>query len=209
MNTLLLISTIVLWLVVGLLAFLVLGTLRAWGRLNWRLDQFEAVTPHRVGRSGLMLGRKAPDFTLPSVFGGEACLHDFAGRNVLLVFVQPGCGPCHAIAPELNRLAARQSDLQVLSVNNGDLEQVRQWARQVNAQFPVLVQRQWDVSKRYEVFATPFAFLIDEERFVVSKGFIGSGEHLGYLLSAARTSEKHQLASEKSPEQEVEAMVNA
>ena len=31
-------------------------------------------------------------------------LQHFAGRKLLLVFMQPGCGPCHSITPELNVL---------------------------------------------------------------------------------------------------------
>ena len=58
--------------------------------------------------------KKAPDFTLSSIAGHEVSLHDFAGRKVLLVFVQPGCGPCHAVVPDLNRLASRKRDVQVL-----------------------------------------------------------------------------------------------
>src|SRR5512145_103011 len=120
METYLLISNIVLLLAVGFLAFLLLGALRALGLQGWRLDQLEATTPSRIGRSGLKPGKQAPGFTLPSVAGGEVSLGDFAGRKVLLVFVQSGCGPCHDIAPELNRLAARDGDWQVLVVNNAE-----------------------------------------------------------------------------------------
>src|SRR5947209_10945002 len=104
MNLFWLISSLALWALVLFLGFLLLGTLRALGLLRWRLEQLEATTPSRLGRSGLKPGKKAPDFTLPSVAGPEVALHDFAGRPVLLVFTQTGCGPCHTIMPELNRL---------------------------------------------------------------------------------------------------------
>src|SRR5215472_17174645 len=95
MTTFLVISSIVLWVLVLFLAFLVLGALRNQGLLNWRLDQLQATTPSRLGRDGLKPGKKAPDFTLPSAAGPELSLHEFSGRRVLLVFVQGGCGPCH------------------------------------------------------------------------------------------------------------------
>src|SRR5262245_38789840 len=103
METFSLVSHIVLWVLVLFLGFLLLGALRAYGVLRWKLEQLEATTPNRVGRAGLKPGKRAPEFTLPSVSGGEVSLVDFAGKPLLLVFVQAGCGPCHAIAPELNR----------------------------------------------------------------------------------------------------------
>src|SRR5438093_1914872 len=91
---------IVLWAVVLFLGFLLLGTLRALGLLSWRLEQLEATTPSRLGRDGLKIGKKAPDFTLPSVANGDVSLHDFAGRKALVVFTQSGCGPCKVIGPD-------------------------------------------------------------------------------------------------------------
>src|SRR5262249_56306756 len=107
MNTVWMISNVALWLAVLFLGFLLLGTLRALGLLRWRLEQLEATTPSRLGRSGLKPGKKASDFTLPSVAGTEVSLRDFTGRKVLLVFTQAGCGPCRQIMPELNRLSER------------------------------------------------------------------------------------------------------
>jgi methylamine dehydrogenase accessory protein MauD len=185
-----LISNIVLWLVVLALGFLLLGALRALGLLRWRLDQLEATTPSRMGRGGLKPGKKAPDFTLPSVAGHEVSLHDFAGRKVFLVFTQSGCKPCHRILPELNKLQ-RGGDVQVLVVNNGEMEATRKWADEAQARAPVLVQQQFSVSKRYEMYATPFAFLIDDRGVIASKGIINNGQHIGFVLSGAGDATKN------------------
>jgi methylamine dehydrogenase accessory protein MauD len=158
-------SNIVLWVLLLLVGFLLLGALRALGLLRWRLEQLEATTPSRLGRGGLKPGKQAPDFTLPSFAGDEVSLHDFAGRKVFLVLTQSGCKPCHRIMPELNKLQ-RGGDVQVLVVNNGEMEATRRWADEVRPGFPVLVQQQLSVSKRYEIYATPFAFLIDERGII-------------------------------------------
>jgi methylamine dehydrogenase accessory protein MauD len=144
----------------------------------------EATTPSRVGRNGLRPGKSAPDFTLANVSGGEIALRDFADRKVLLVFTQSGCGPCQRIMPELNRLQAA-GDVQVLVVNNGELEPTRTWAAQARIRFPVAVQAHYSVSRRYEVFATPYAFLIDEWGVIASKGIINNRQHIGYILDGA------------------------
>jgi len=184
MNAVLLIGNFVLLAAVLGLAFLVLGALRALGLVNFRLDQMEAMRPSRIGREGLKIGRKAPDFTLPSASGGERSLSEFAGRKVLLVLTQSGCGPCMEIVPELNRLHARDK-YQVLVVNHGEPEATRLWVAETKATFPVLAQKKLSVSKRYEVFVTPFAFVIDEQGIITSKGIAGSRQYLGYVLTGA------------------------
>jgi methylamine dehydrogenase accessory protein MauD len=188
MSILWILSTIVLWVVVLFLGFLLLGALRALGLLHWRLEQLEATTPKRLGRDGLKPGKRAPDFTLPSTSGDQVSLHDFAGRKVFLVFTQSGCSPCKKIIPELNRLGPGE---QVLVVNNGDLEATRQWSAEAAARFPVLAQTQFSISKKYEVFATPFAFLIDEKGVIVSKGIVNNRQHIRYVLSGTRPVESN------------------
>jgi methylamine dehydrogenase accessory protein MauD len=198
MSLLWLISYLALWLLVLMLGFLLIGTLRALGLLRWRLDQFEATTPSRLGRNGLKPGKKAPEFSLPGVTGGEVNLHDFAGRKLLLAFMQPGCGPCHGITPELNRLQDA-GEVQVVVVQNGDVETVRKWEDKHRPRFPVAVQERLSLSKRYEVFATPFAFLIDERGVIASRGIASTKQYLGYVLSRAGSKPEH------APEEELPA----
>jgi methylamine dehydrogenase accessory protein MauD len=223
MNIFWILSVVFLWAVVLFLGFLLLGTLRSLGLLSWRLEQLEATTPKRLGRDGLKPGKKAPDFTLPCVTssplppspnrrggaGAEVSLHDLAGRKLLLVFVQTGCSPCKAVVPELNRL--ERGDTQVLVVNNGDFESTRKWSAEVGARFPVLSQEKFSISKKYEVFATPFAFLIDEKGIISSKGIINNRQHIGYVLSGKRFSEPGALATGDNGESnsQVEAETDA
>jgi methylamine dehydrogenase accessory protein MauD len=195
METFMLISNIALWATALTLGFLLLGVLRAYGVLNWKLEQLEATTPSR--RDGLRLGRKAPDFTLPSAAGGDQSLRDFRGRKVLLVFTQSGCGPCRAIAPELRRVHD-QGEYQVVVVNNGAPEETRRWAADVGAPFPVLAQERFSLSKQYQVFATPFAFVLDEKGAITSKGIAGSAQHLGYVLAGAGNTAKHDARDSES-----------
>lgn len=168
---------------VGFFAFLLLGVLRALAILRWRLDQLEATTPRRIGRNGLRRGAKAPEFTLPCTAGGDVSLRDFAGRKVLLVFTQSGCAPCHAILPELGRIA--NTNVQVLVVNNGDVEATRKVAEEAHAKFPILVQEGFRISRLYEVFATPFAFLIDEHGVVASQGIVTNKQYVHFVLASS------------------------
>ena len=83
-TTFLLICVTALWVTVRFLGFLLLGAVRALGLLSWRLQELGATMPKRLGRDGLKPGRKAPDFTLPSVEGKEISLHEFGGRKLLV-----------------------------------------------------------------------------------------------------------------------------
>jgi methylamine dehydrogenase accessory protein MauD len=203
----LLIMFVALWVALLALAFLLLGALRALGLLSWRLEQLEATMPNRTGRSGLRIGKKAPEFTLAGASGNDISLRDFAGRQVLLVFTQAGCAPCHKVMPDLNQLS--DSNVQVLVVNNGDPRTTRQWAAEVKARFPVLAQERFNVSRRYEVFATPFAFLIDERGVIKSKGIINNAQHIRFVLSGARRGVKQdQIEVEPSGADEKESAVS-
>jgi methylamine dehydrogenase accessory protein MauD len=184
MTTLWLLADIASWVVILFLGFLLLGALRTLALLRWRLEQLEATTPTRIGRSGLRPGTKAPDFGLPSVAGGEVTLHQFIGRKVLLVFTQSGCEPCRQIMPELNRLQHR-GEVQVLVVNNDNLDASRKWAEEAQAQIPIVAQERWVLSRRYEVFATPFAFLIDEQGIIRSKGIVSDRQYINFVVSGA------------------------
>jgi methylamine dehydrogenase accessory protein MauD len=207
MSVLWFLSIASLWVIVLLLSFLLFGTLRALGLLSWRLEQLEATTPKRLGRDGLKPGKKAPDFTLSNVHGGDMALHDFAGRKVLLVFTQSGCSPCKAIVPELN--SSQHSATQVLVINNGDPDATRKWSAEVGARFPVLAQTQFSISKKYEVFATPFAFLIDEKGVIASKGIINNRQHIRYVLSGVRDTESNGHAEFGESQAEQAEMVQA
>jgi thiol-disulfide isomerase/thioredoxin len=61
----------------------------------------------KLNRNGLPPGSPAPDFTLPAIHGGSLSLAQFRGRQVLLVFSDPHCGPCNQLAPELEQAHRR------------------------------------------------------------------------------------------------------
>jgi peroxiredoxin len=146
-----------------------------------------SLSDSRIMRDGLPAGTPAPEFTLPSVAGESVSLSDFHGAPVLLVFSDPDCGPCDELAPQLARLdgeanGARRS-LALLMVGRGDVEANRAKAAQHGIRFPVVVQQGWRLSKRYGIFATPVAFLIDAHGVVAADVAVG----VDAILSLARS----------------------
>lgn len=121
------------------------------------------VSESNIVRDGLPAGTEAPNFVLPDLDGKPHALVDYRGKRVLLVFSDVTCGPCEAMSPDLVKLAEKKGKkLQVLMVSRGDEEANRQKAQAFGYPFPVLRQKSWEVSKLYGMFATPIAFLIDE-----------------------------------------------
>ncbi len=149
-----------------------------------RLGAERTLEESKIEREGLKRGTPAPTFTLPAVDGRTVSLSDFRGRNVLLVFSDPHCGPCQDLAPELARLDRRRvgDDLQILMVGRGDLGENRRKALEHGMEFPVIVQSRWKLSKEYGIFATPVAFVIDEQGVIAEDVAVGPEQ----ILALAR-----------------------
>jgi peroxiredoxin len=126
----------------------------------------------KIMRDGLSAGTRAPDFTLPRVDGGELSLKEYLGAKVLLVFSDPACQPCQQLAPKLEKIH-RRKDARVLMISRGDAEANRQKIAEHGLTFPVVLQRHWEISRAFGVFATPIGFLIDEEGILATSVAMG------------------------------------
>ena len=169
----------------------------------------------RIKRDGLKAGTSAPSFRLPRLDGGELSLEELRGKRVLLVFSDPHCGPCNALAPELERFhqevgrgtpcAPQSEDLSgngaqtsacptvVVMISRGEPKENRAKVKQHRLTFPVLLQQRWEISRRYAMFATPIAYLIDEHGIIAHDVAMG-GDKIQALLAAI----SRRAAEEKS-----------
>jgi peroxiredoxin len=123
----------------------------------------------RILRDGLKAGSAAPAFSLPDVNGNTVALETYRGRRLLLVFTDPDCGPCDAVASYLARLGRQDHDsgLSLVLVARGSAEENQRKAERYELNFPVALQKRWEVSGAYGVYATPVGFLIDERGVIV------------------------------------------
>src|SRR5207244_7083688 len=76
----------------------------------------------RINRGGLKAGTPAPAFRLPRLDGGELSLADYRGSRLLLVFSDPQCGPCDALAPQLEQLHRQRKDFKILMLSRREPE---------------------------------------------------------------------------------------
>jgi len=108
----------------------------------------------------------APDFTLKTSEGGNLRLQEQRGQVVLVNFWATWCGPCKQEMPHLNRLydKYRASGFTLLGVNvDDDPRQAVAAAARLGLRFPVLLDADKAVIKRYDMGSMPATVLIDRD----------------------------------------------
>ena len=144
-----------------------------------------ALARSKIARNGLQAGTPAPPFRLPRLDGGELGLEDLRGSRVLLVFSDPHCGPCEAIAPQLEQAHRELPELHIVMISRGEPKDNRAKAKVHGLTFPLVLQQHWEISRRYAMFATPIAYLIDEAGVIMQDVAVGE-DAIRKLLTEAR-----------------------
>ncbi len=192
-------TVVILALAVLIGGWFTLELFRQHGRVLLRLEALEQragiaaaggnghVNGNGNGRAhGLHVGVPAPEFTLPALDGEAVTLEDLrsGGRPVMLVFTDPGCGPCNSLIPDIARWQADHADtLTIALVSRGSAED----NRAKSTEHPVsnlLLQDGREVSERYKVSGTPSALLISHDGHVASS-LVGGPESIRELLAGA------------------------
>jgi peroxiredoxin len=147
---------------------------RASGATSKHKHPDPSLARSRLTRNGLKAGSVAPEFTLPRIDGGELSLSDLRGGRALLVFSDPDCGPCDELAPRLQELHLTRPDMQIVVISRRDAEANRAKAESLGLTYPIVLQKQWEVSLKYGMFATPIGYLIDEHGVLLSDVVVGA-----------------------------------
>lgn len=108
----------------------------------------------------------APDFTLQTAEGRNLRLQEQRGQVVMVNFWATWCGPCRQEMPHLNRLYGKYqaSGFTLLGVNvDDDPRQAVAAAARLGLKFPVLLDADKAVIKRYDIGSMPASVLIDRD----------------------------------------------
>src|SRR5579859_1678838 len=195
------VSAAVVVVAIGLIlveGWLLLNLTSQQGRLLLRLEALEASigTPASASRAangshaGLAIGSQAPDFALPRLTGGSVTLRALleSSRPLLLVFSDPGCGPCKALLPEVARWQREQSSkLNIVLISSGDIEVNREKAREYGLS-QVLLQKDREVATIFQYAGTPSAVLIGADGLIASPVVAGADELRGLFTQTVRQS---------------------
>jgi peroxiredoxin len=190
-------GAIVLALLAGQWWFLV-HLMRQNGRLLVRLEAVEespatggSVAPSENGTlihqaEGLPVGSTAPEFGLSGLHGETLTLNALrsSDKPVMMLFTDPGCGPCSAMLPEVGRWQEEHAHKLTLAlVSRGEVEENKTKASE-HGLTNVLLQNDWEVSESYQVGGTPSAVLISPDGKIASP-VAGGAEGIRGLLSYA------------------------
>ena len=196
-------STGVLALVFGAVFVIVLvaatafamSMLRRHGQLLLRIDALEeALAEHGIAvpeavpaaaPEGLPVGDPAPAFELPDLRHRRVSLRSLTARQrpVMLVFTDPGCGPCTALLPQLAEWQREHAQsLGLALISRGDRDANIAHAREHDLR-DVLLQSDREVSERFGVSGTPSAVLIDGDGSIASPVHAGA-DAITALLAA-------------------------
>ena len=181
----LIVSNVVLWILLVVLALVVFALTRQIGVLHERLAPAGALTLS----GGVKAGETLPSLSLTMLDGRNLRLQSFAEqkRGVLLFFLSPTCPLCKALLPVVARVAQEERawlDL-VFASDGGTRAEHEAYVvdRQLES-FPYVVSQELGVA--LQVGKLPYAALIDESGVLVAKGLVNSREHLESLLEAKR-----------------------
>lgn len=111
---------------------------------------------------GLPIGERAPAFALAAVDGAETSLDLLRanGKPIVLLFTDPGCGPCTALLPDISRWQqVHAADATIVLVSRGS-EDANRAKRTEFGVTNVLMQENREVAEAYRAAGTPSAVLV-------------------------------------------------
>lgn len=118
-------------------------------------------------------GFTAPDFTLELLEGGEITLSDLRGKPVIINFWATWCGPCREEMPAIEKIYRDYRDLGLvvigLNLTSQDTEQaVTAFIQEFGLTFPIALDRNASVSRRYQLKGLPTTYFIDSQGVIQS-----------------------------------------
>lgn len=180
----LLVSHVLLWCLVLVLALVVLALARQVGVLSERVAPAGALMP----TSGPKVGDRTQPTTYRDLAGSEITVGGPGpdGRATLLLWVSPSCPICRTLVPTAISLAQAERFRLVFASDGDDPEAHRAYVRDLRiVDFPYVVSTALGLG--YAVGKLPFAALIGADGTLRGKGLVNTREHLESLVEAMRT----------------------
>jgi len=185
-STLVMVSLIILWIIVVLLAVTVVALARQVGVLHERVAPAGALMPTsgpKVGETtealqvDLLSGASMP-------IGGKNNGRNGA-RNRLVLLVSPTCPVCKMLVPTARSMAKHEGLELIFASDGGQVAPQEAYVRDLRMQdYPYALSQ--TLGMRYGVSKLPFALLLGADGTLLGKGLVNTREHLESLVEAVR-----------------------
>ncbi len=137
--------------------------------------------------AGLPVGSQAPSFKLEGIYGETMTLDALRaqGKPVMLLFTDPGCGPCNALLPEIAKWQKDHAAVMTFGlISSGTADANRNKAAE-HGIAQVLLQNQREVSSQFKAHGTPSAVMVSADGKIESP--VAAGSAAIRQLVASRT----------------------
>jgi thiol-disulfide isomerase/thioredoxin len=124
--------------------------------------------------------KMAPSFNLTGLDGRKYSLNSIKGTPLVINFWASWCGPCKMEAPELVKLHQKYGDkIEIYAINvtkSDSISGVHRFADEFGIEFPVLLDKDDEVSTKYRIVAIPTTFFVNKDGKIVDMiaGFGGA-----------------------------------
>jgi methylamine dehydrogenase accessory protein MauD len=186
MSASLMVSNVVLWILVIVLALVVLALARQVGILHERVAPAGALQP----TNGPKVGELTEAMSIADITGSTVTVGgpNPDGKTTLVMFTSPTCPVCKSLVPTAKSLAkAEKNRLQLVFASDGDsVEQHQAYVKDLDLDnYPYVLSQKLGMS--FAVSKLPFAVLIGADGTLQSKGLVNTREHLESLIEAMDT----------------------
>jgi cytochrome c biogenesis protein CcmG, thiol:disulfide interchange protein DsbE len=119
-----------------------------------------------------LVGRTAPDFTLPELSGPPIHLASLRGQVVVVNFWASWCAECHTEQPALNATWARFRDAGVVLLGvdfEDDNSDARDYLASQGSDYPVVVDADSHTALAFGVRGVPETYVVDRQGRIVDR----------------------------------------
>ena len=180
METALIASNFLLWLLVILLLVIVFALARQIGVLHERVAPVGALMP----MNGPKIGERVGPIKARALDGTSITIGADMDDHLLIYFLSPGCPVCKSLLPVVQEIAKQESSVTVLYASDGETTSTHErYATEHGIPLSnYLLSRDLGISMG--VNKLPFAALINRDGVLRARGLVNNREHLESLLAA-------------------------
>ncbi len=181
MTEALIVSNVLSWILLLVLAAIVVALARQVGVLHERVAPVGALATG----DGPSVGDPAPPLSVTDLGGAARTIGGAAEASTLVFFVSPTCPVCKTLLATVERVVEAEGGVDLVLASDGPPEEHRAFVEEHGLErFPYVLSA--ELGHTYRVAKLPYAVLLDAEGVVRAKGIVNTREHVESLFDARR-----------------------